>query len=333
MKIGLATSVIGHALVVAWGVISLPSADPFQTDPVEALPVDIVSIEEFSKLTKGVKTGDEEVKASAAEQTPEPKETEIETPGRGETIKPSEVEARPSREIAALAPAPPPAEPEPEAEKVEAAPPPEPAPRQAEPAVAEPEPEVAKPDPDLAKAPAPRKRPKPPKKVQVASANPKPERKAKKRSDNKKPPDKDRPEFDSEQVSALLNKVDPASGGARQSTDAASQGRASGRDQIMTQSELDALRAQIIPCFSPPVGAAGAEDIVVALLMSLDEDGSVIGRPRIVNSGTNPYFRPTADAAVRAVLRCAPYRLPEEKYAAWNEVKVNFGLRDIVVGY
>ena len=80
-------------------------------------------------------------------------------------------------------------------------------------------------------------------------------------------------------------------------------------------------------------GAAGAEDIVVSMIMALERDGSIAGRPRVLNSGSNPYFRATADAAVRAVLRCAPYQLPEEKYAAWNEVKLNFGLADIVVGF
>ncbi len=42
MKAGLTTSVVGHLLLLAWGLFQLPSAKPFEVETVDALPVDLV---------------------------------------------------------------------------------------------------------------------------------------------------------------------------------------------------------------------------------------------------------------------------------------------------
>ena len=54
MKTGLTISVIGHASLLVWGLVSF-SARPLDAAPKDALPVDIISSKEFSELTKGVK--------------------------------------------------------------------------------------------------------------------------------------------------------------------------------------------------------------------------------------------------------------------------------------
>jgi hypothetical protein len=36
------------------------------------------------------------------------------------------------------------------------------------------------------------------------------------------------------------------------------------------------------------------------------------------------YFRSAAEAAQRAVLKCAPLKLPVEQYEIWKEIKFNF---------
>ena len=38
----------------------------------------------------------------------------------------------------------------------------------------------------------------------------------------------------------------------------------------------------------------------------------------------DPYFRAASESAIRAVKMCGPYKLPVEKYDAWNDVIVTF---------
>ncbi len=78
-----------------------------------------------------------------------------------------------------------------------------------------------------------------------------------------------------------------------------------------------------------PVGAQGAEDLIVTVQMQLNENGTVSGSPEVTNSGSSPFFQAAADSARRAVLRCQPYNLPLEKYDTLREVRVTFDPRDL----
>ena len=69
----------------------------------------------------------------------------------------------------------------------------------------------------------------------------------------------------------------------------------------MSVNEIDALRARIAQCWSPPPGGLGAEQIVVKLGLKLNEDGTLVGYPTVANSGSSPFFQAAADSAVRAV--------------------------------
>src|SRR5713101_677703 len=55
MKIAYTISGIGHAAVLLWSVWSL-AAKPLVVPPSEALPVDIVSVSEFTQMTAGNKS-------------------------------------------------------------------------------------------------------------------------------------------------------------------------------------------------------------------------------------------------------------------------------------
>ena len=54
MRTATTISAIGHAVVLLWGVWSL-AARPLANPPSDALPVDIVSADELSQITQGVK--------------------------------------------------------------------------------------------------------------------------------------------------------------------------------------------------------------------------------------------------------------------------------------
>src|SRR5262249_14088458 len=55
MRTAYAMSGVGHAAVLLWSIWSL-SARPLPAMPSEALPVDIVSVSEFTQMTQGSKS-------------------------------------------------------------------------------------------------------------------------------------------------------------------------------------------------------------------------------------------------------------------------------------
>lgn len=293
MRVGLIASVAGHAALLGWGLLAFPDAESFTSPPVESMPVDLVSIEELTRLQKGEKDAElREVAAVSPTETPV-EETAQPAEKPGEAVQ----EPTPAATEATPAPEPVPApEPEPAPPPVEAKPEPAPAPEPA----AEPEPIVAN--------VVPRVKPKSP----------------------NRPKDRD---FNSNQIAALLNKVDPGGRSNSDSQDPASLGARRGEESVrMTQSELDALRSQIAQCWSPPAGAVGAEDLRVRVRFELARSGEVSGSPEVLNSSSNPAFRAAASSAVRAVMRCGPYNLPVAKYESWQQVIINFDPRELLGG-
>ena len=60
-----------------------------------------------------------------------------------------------------------------------------------------------------------------------------------------------------------------------------------------------------------------------------NEDGTLIGYPAVANRGASPFFQAAADSAVRAVYQCQPYALPDDKYALWRDMILNFDPSDM----
>ena len=90
-----------------------------------------------------------------------------------------------------------------------------------------------------------------------------------------------------------------------------------------------AIRAQIAPCWNPPIGGADVRKMTALLHIELARDGSVQGRPALVSqtgatAGNADYARAFAETARRAVLRCAPLKLPAELYDQWKSFELNF---------
>ena len=105
--------------------------------------------------------------------------------------------------------------------------------------------------------------------------------------------------------------------------------RMSRLDARATATLQQAIRAQVAPCWNPPLGGADVKRMTVVLHIELAKDGSVIGRPGIVSqtgvtAGNTDYARAFAETARRAVLRCAPIKLPAEMYDAWRAFELNF---------
>jgi len=347
MKAGLVTSVTLHAALLGFGLLTLSAPTALEVADVEALPVDIVPISELTQIQQGDKTaavkeraaplptrkpdvvpdaqnvGENKVdtdKAPTPEPTPRPVETAAAPPPSPEPVekpaeKPKEIEVKQPEPKPAVTPA------------TEVKP------------VAEPKQEV-KPDPvaetivadnaeaeaiDLPQsAPSPEARPQPPQANTAKTPDrknadkPTPEVASKPKSTEK--------EFSADEVAALLNKEKPSGGGAKRSTDqAALGGKKTTGGNTLSQSEMDALRGQVQRCWNIPAGAIDGDTLKVSVKFKLDRTGALEGSPEIISGGgSNGVERAAAEAARRAVTRCAPYNLPVEKYESWADVIVNF---------
>jgi hypothetical protein len=319
MRVGLSISAVGHGALLIWAVVGLPGASSHQLDRQQPLPIDVISMEEYTRITAGVRDGEDEAETAAAEpdDLPEAERTPDNPEVREQTAAPEPEPPPPPQ-------ARPEPEPEPEPQEVQtAAIPPEPTP-EPEPAEAESEPEPA---PRLSDAPLPRSRP------DMPAPQPEPEPEPVPR-----PAEPERPasDFDPDRIAALINRT-PVSGGGTvqgQAEEGESPGRGmpSGRDDRLSMSEIDALRRQIARCWNPPISVRDAQDLIVRVAIELNPDGSLSATPRVLGGTSHPSFNVAAEEATRAVSRCEPYRLPAEKYDLWQEIHINFDPREMLGG-
>jgi hypothetical protein len=131
--------------------------------------------------------------------------------------------------------------------------------------------------------------------------------------------------FSVDNVLALLNKVSPQQSAQTAARESTRNVTAFGAQNAMTADLQDALRSQIRPCWSPPIGAPHPEELVVDFDLFLNPDGSVAQPPQLTGDSAaavarNPYVRAAKDAAERAIYECAPYKLPAGQYSVWREI-------------
>lgn len=319
MRLGVPTSLMLHAALFGGMAINLSEPEAFDVITAQAVPVDIISPEELSQITRGMRTAEP---LPTPETPPSAGQSEVDrgtdTGGEGrQDAATSADNSRATPDTAAPPPPPPPPEPEPEPEPLPEEPAPEPAP---------PEPVAAEPEPAPAEEPAP----EPTQTARVSAPSPlaRPDIAPQPVQQPAREPQEE--QFNADEIAALINRDENQGGGGANDTAPATRGAPEGRDQTLSESEMDALRRQIAACWNPPVGAVGASDLVVRVQLNLTQHGELNGLPRVINSSGNQAFQAASDSAVRAVRRCAPYSLPFEKYAAWQDVIVNFDPRDMV---
>ena len=278
-----------HTAILLFALVAFPAAKMEHT-PLVAIPIDLATPSELTKIKAGMKDAKDDAPLAA-----KPKEK------KPEAVR--EAEKKP--------------EPVPE-EKPKAEQKPEEKPKPAPPKEVAPKPEPKKPEAKKAEAKKPEEKPKPkPKQADAAPKKPAPPK-----------PDAKR-DFNTDRIAALLNKIpdatnEPAPAIPSEAAPKKVRGQSNGTEMTMSVNEIDALRARIAQCWSPPPGGLGADQIVVKLRLRLNEDGTLIGYPIIANRGSSPFFQAAADSAVRAVFQCQPYSLPSEKYALWRDMILNF---------
>ena len=95
------------------------------------------------------------------------------------------------------------------------------------------------------------------------------------------------------------------------------------------------IQTQVRPCWNPPIGAKDAHRIRVGVRILLNPDGTLIGRPYIVDQDRlfrEPAFQAFAESAIRALQnpRCSPLRLPLAAYETWREISFNFDTTELL---
>jgi colicin import membrane protein len=297
-RAALIASAILHAAVLLWSVVTF-TTNSLEAGSIESLPVDIISDSDFTKITAGVKI-------AAKVETPKPLVEKIAPAKPTEEAPP--VTTKPEIQTASAEPMP-----------IREVKPPEPKPEKAK---AEPEP-----DP-IAEA---LKREEQKRKVEEKKRE---EQRRKDEAKKREEAKKKEQAFDPNRIAALLDKRSPQRQAATGDTlnQTASLGLPTGTSATLSQNEIDALRAQIQACWSPPAGALEAKELVVKVRLQLRQDGSLSADPTLLNRGSHPVFQIAAESALRAIRRCQPYKLPIAKYEVWRDVEVTFDPREMFRG-
>ena len=344
MKLGTTISSVAHVAILSWGLIAVGAPEPLTVSDVEALPIDIVPIEEITQAVRGAKEAELSEKPAPKptkkqEPTPEAQntgETENDTKVENDE-KPSPVPVKKAEE-ATKAPEPTPrptpepepvekAEPTAEATEVAALPDPKtpitPIPPTEEPKVSEDGLEKFAKLPDT--VPVPSSRPAPPK-PNTAKTNDR-KKLTELASNSSGKPDAKKTKKTKDEVANLINKQKSSSGGKKSSTQTAALGNTTGRTTgKLSKSELDALRSAISRCSTGLSGQLISEDLRIKVVIQLAPDGSIKKIPVIDTAGgTTAEQKRFGAAMLRAIKRCAPYDfLPKDKYETWAEIVPTF---------
>ncbi|MDB2391002.1 cell envelope integrity protein TolA [Alphaproteobacteria bacterium] len=99
----------------------------------------------------------------------------------------------------------------------------------------------------------------------------------------------------------------------------------------MGPSDFDRLRAHLSKCWDLPVGSAGADTLIVDIIVTSDRDGTVLSAE--IKDKTrykiDRAFKAAAAEAQRATLECSPLPLPPEKYEQWKSFIFAFDPRSL----
>jgi colicin import membrane protein len=289
MKTGFVVSAIAHVSFLVWGIVSF-TARPLEAKPTDSLPVDIISAEKFSQLTKGLKTGKKDApNKEQVEKVAEPKPVE-ETPTQKITEK---------KEVKTAA-----AEPTPPLDQQKVEPP--------------------KPD----KKPPPKDEiAEALKKEQIKKKQEEQKQKAAEKKQQQQPKfdpnqiaallDKRDPTRQTLTGDALSPQ--PAALGVR-----------TGSAPKLSQSELDAMRRRLMDLWNPPAGVQNPDQLIVKIRIQLGRDGKLTGPPIVLTSGRGTLFETARDNAIRALFRGQPFEmLSRDTYDLWKEIEITFDPRDM----
>ena len=295
MRGSLTISAVAHLIALALCVVAFAAA-PMEAPMPPTMTVNTISVKEFTELTKGIKDAPK-LKVDEIK----PQADKVDTPKPVDEVAPKIVDKKPEIKTDTAA-----------------------------------QQQQAKQDPKPADKPAKAKPPdyKPDKIADLlkkdAAKQPKPDDKA-----SPNTPPRDAAKFNADQVAALLDKRDPQRQMAAAETlnNQPSLGAASGGAAQLSQSEIDALRARISSCWSPPAGITASTKIYVVLRVLFKTDASMSHEPVLVEGSASALGPALAESAKRALLMCQPFTmLKPEHYEQWKDLELKFDPQELLGG-
>ena len=188
-----------------------------------------------------------------------------------------------------------------------------------------------------------------PEKTETPKDKPKPDQiaEALKKDDTKKPPKKPpefkpdqiaeqlkkdeakkpQPKYDANQIAALLDHREPQRQLASAETlnGRVNLGAPAGHAAQLSQSELDALRARLVQCWSPPPGIGADSKVYVTLRVQFRPDASLAQEPTVIEDAAASLGPALAESAKRAVMSCQPFTmLRPEHFDLWKDIEIKF---------
>jgi colicin import membrane protein len=298
-------SVILHVLVIGWGLVSF-STKAFVMPDEDVVAVDVISADQLSHVTAGMKSGKKENPKPLVEKVADAKPIE-DAVGKVTEKAPVVTDTAPPE----VKPVEKPVEKKPDPPKpvVEAKPKEEPKPKE-EAKKEESKPVEKKPDATDPIADALKKEEKkPPPKPQVQAAKPPPQ--------PQKPKDR---HYDSNQIAALLDKRDPshqaATGDTLNSNAALGTTKGTAADNSATWGAM--FQQQVERCWKKPFGGIESQNPEAAFSIRLRRDGTLETAPVPEGTPATPYLRVYQESALRAIIECQPYRLPAAYFEEWK---------------
>jgi hypothetical protein len=295
MRGSLTISAVAHLIALALCVVAFAAA-PMEAPMPPTMTVNTISVKEFTELTKGIKDAPK-LKVDDIK----PQADKVDTPKPVDEVAPKVVDKKPEIKTDTAA-----------------------------------QQQQAKQDPKPADKPAKAKPPdyKPDKIAELlkrdAAKQPKPDDKA-----NPNTPPREAAKFNADQVAALLDKRDPQRQMAAAETlnNQPNLGAANGGAAQLSQSEIDALRARISSCWSPPAGITASTKIYVVLRVLFKPDASMSHEPVLVEGSASALGPALAESAKRALLMCQPFTmLKPEHYDQWKDLELKFDPQELLGG-
>ena len=300
-------SVALHVVVLGWVMVSF-STKALEMKPEDSVSVDVISPDQLAKVMAGMKTGKKENPKPLVDKVAEAKPVD-EAVGKITEKAPVVTETAPAPQPKVEEK---PVEKKPDPPKVVEKPKEEP---KQEPTEKKPDP--VKPDP-IAEAIKKEEKKPPPKPVQAA-----------------KPPEPPKPKvertFDQSKIAALLDKRDPSRQAATGDTlnSNAALGLAKGAAANNSATWGSMFKEQVLRCWKKPYGGLEAARFEVEFNIKLKKDGTLEAMPVALSSASTPYQRVFMESGLRAIIECAPYRLPPGFFAEWQAFIPVFDNRDL----
>jgi colicin import membrane protein len=291
----LVAAIILHVLVLGWGLVSF-STKAFVMPEEDVVAVDVISADQLSHVTAGMKTGKKENPTPLVEK-------------KTAEVKPvDDAVGKVTDKTPVVTDTTPPPQPKPAEKPVEKKPdPPKPV-AEAKPKE-EAKPVEKKPETTDPIAEAIKKEEKKPPKPPVEAAKPPPQ-----------PPKPKERTFDQTKIAALLDKREPSHQAATGETlnSNAALGTTKGAAADNSASWGAMFQQQVERCWKKPFGGLESQNPEAAFTIRLKRDGTLEAPPAPEGSPPTPYLRVYQESALRAIIECQPYRLPAAWFEEWK---------------